>query len=528
MLDVLIQNGLVVDGSGVPGHTAAVAVEGDRIAEVGRLATQQAETVIDASGCVVAPGFVDMHSHSDFTLPVNPTADSQAYQGITTVVVGMCGGSPVPLLEETREQMIARRATGAYSLPWEKWSTFQSYLEYLTDLGTSVNVVPLVGQGTVRAGVMGFVADRPTAKQMERMQAEAIKAMESGAVGLSTGLIYPPGSYASTEELISLTRPVGQRGGFYFSHIRGESHMLLDALTEAIRIGRETGAAVEIAHLKAAQRSNWDKAPLALELIDRARAEGLDVTADMYPYLAGSTGLVSMLPDWAHEGGKEAILERLRDEAVRREMAEAMRSSSQYRGVKWDEVLISRCPSRPDYEGRYVHELGAEAGISSHTWVFDALLEAELDASMIVFMMTEDNLKLQLRHPAVMIGTDGYGLATEGPLSKGVPHPRNYGTFPRVLGRYVREQRVIPLEEAIWKMTGLPAQKLRLPDRGLVKKGYKADLVVFDPDTVSDRATFERPHQYPVGVHHVVVNGKLVIHRGAHTGARPGSVLGRG
>ena len=527
MFDILIENGQVVDGSGVPRYRADVATKGDRIVEVGRLEGAEAETVIDASGCVVTPGFVDMHSHTDFTLPICPTADSLVHQGITTAVVGQCGASPVPLLAETREQVIAMMESEEAPLPWDEWSTFGSYLDYLKQIGTSINVVPLVGQGTVRSAVMGFSADSANDAQMARMQAEVVKAMDEGAIGVSTGLIYPPGSYASTEELIAITRPAGERNGFYFSHIRGEGDTLLEAVAEAIRIGRETGAAVQISHFKAAGRDNWGKSDQALELIDQARAEGLDVTADMYPYLAGSTSLTAALPEWAQEGGKEAILKRLADTDTRQKMTADMQSTGFFRITEWDKVLISGSPKNRDYEGRYVADLAAEAGKSPHDWIFDALLETELAVSMITFMMSEENRRVEVRHPAMMIGTDSSGRATEGPLSKGVPHPRGYGTYPRVLGRYVREQGVISLEEATWKISGFPAQKLRWSDRGLVKKGYKADLVILDPDTVADRATYEAPHQYPVGIPHVIVNGKLVIHDNSHTQARPGSVLGR-
>ena len=527
MFDILIENGQVVDGSGVPRYRADVATKGDRIVEVGRLEGAEAETVIDASGCVVTPGFVDMHSHTDFTLPICPTADSLVHQGITTAVVGQCGASPVPLLAETREQVIAMMESEEAPLPWDEWSTFGSYLDYLRQIGTSINVVPLVGQGMVRAAVMGFSADPASDAQMARMQTEVARAMDEGAIGVSTGLIYPPGSYASTEELIAVTRPAGERNGFYFSHIRGEGDTLLEAVAEAIRIGRETGAAVQISHFKAAGRDNWGKSAQALELIDQARAEGLDVTADMYPYLAGSTSLTAALPEWAQEGGKEAILKRLADAKTRQKMTADMQSTGFFRITEWDKVLISGSPKNRDYEGRYVADLAAGAGKSPHDWIFDALLETELAVSMITFMMSEENRRVEVRYLAMMIGTDSSGRATEGPLSKGVPHPRGYGTYPRVLGRYVREQGVISLEEATWKISGFPAQKLRWTDRGLVKKGYKADLVILDPDTVADRATYEAPHQYPVGIPHVIVNGKLVIHDNSHTQARPGSVLGR-
>ena len=528
MLGILIRNGWVVDGAGGPRRRADVAIEGQRIAEVGPLQGAQATTVIDAGGCVVAPGFVDMHSHADFTLPVLPTADSLVQQGITTAIIGQCGATAAPLLEETRGEVIANRQSEEVRLPYERWTTTRSFLEDLRQTGISVNVAPLVGQATVREAVMGYTDAAPTAAQRTRMQAEVAQAMEEGAIGLSTGLIYPPGSYATTEEIIALAQPVGERQGYYFSHIRGEADTLLEAVAEALRIGWETGAAVQISHLKAAGRANWHKAARVLAMLERARAEGLDVTADMYPYLAGSSGLVAMLPEWAQVGGREAILQRLADPAARARMSAAMGSEGFFTFAEWDKVWIAGSPRQRRYEGRAVADLASEAGVSAHAWVFDALLETELGIQMICEYATEDNLALQLRHPLVMIGTDSAAHAAEGQLSKGLPHPRTYGTFPRVLARYVREQGVISLEEAIHKMAGLPAEKLRWPDRGLVRQGYKADLVIFDPATIADRATYAAPHQYPVGIRRVIVNGQVVVADGAHSGARPGAVLARG
>jgi N-acyl-D-amino-acid deacylase len=527
MLDILIKGGQVVDGSGALRSRADVAIEKDRIVEIGLLPEAQAATTVDATGCVVTPGFVDMHSHLDFNLILLPTADSLIYQGITTSVVGQCGNTLAPLLDETRGQVIAAFERRGRELPWDQWSTFESYLDYLKGMGFSMNLVPLVGQGTVRAAVMGFAAGPMSDAQMARAQAEVVKAMNAGAIGISTGLIYPPGSFAQTEELIEITRPVGQRNGYYFSHIRSEDDRLMQAVAEAIRIGREASAAVQISHFKASATKNWPLAAQALEMIDQARAEGLDVTADMYPYPAGYTGLVAILPEWAQEGGKPATLKRLADPDIRQQMIGSMQSTGFFRSATWDQIMISESHKQRAYEGRFISELADEAGKSGYDWIFDALLESDLAMAMIVFQVSEDNLRLQVRHPAMMIGTDADGRSTEGPLSKGVPHPRNYGTYPRVLGRFVREESVLSLEDAIWKMTGFPAQKLRWTDRGLVKKGYRADLVVLDPNTVIDRATFQAPHQYPVGIPQVIVNGEFVIRDGVHTGARPGKILGR-
>ncbi|MCL4561278.1 MAG: D-aminoacylase [Chloroflexi bacterium] len=526
MLDKLIRNGQVLDGTGKRGYAADVAIQGDRIVDVGHLPGAQAEVVIDASGKVVAPGFIDMHSHADMLLPVAPDAESLIHQGITTVVTGQCGASPAPLLEMTRRQVIEMIGEEDVPMPWNEWSTFGSYLDYLQKTGISVNMAPLVGQGMVRSAVMGFSAARPNEDQIEAMQHEVVSAMEAGAIGVSTGLIYPPGSYAAMDELIEITKPVGERKGFYFSHIRGEGDTLLEAITEAIEIGRKTGSPVEISHFKAAGADNWWKAGPALELIDKARLEGLDVTADMYPYLAGSTGLVALLPEWAQEGGKDAISKRLLDPETRTKMTGDMKTGGFFRIAEWDKVLISDSRTR-EYAGRYISELSEEVNKTPYDWVFDALLETEGEIGMIVFMMSEENVRMQLPHPAMMIGTDGVGLAIDGPLAKGVPHPRNFGTFARILGQYVREEKILTLENAIFKMTGLPAKKLQLMDRGLVKKNHHADLVVFDAEIVSDLATYPQPFQYPSGFDHVLVNGELVLSQGKGTGARPGRMISR-
>lgn len=527
MLDIIVRGGTVVDGTGSPGRRADVAVQGGRIVAVEPLGHAVAEVVVDAAECVVCPGFVDMHSHADSTLPIVPTADSLVRQGITTVVVGQCGSTPVPLLPETREEVIASRRSDEMPLPWERWSTYATYLDTLREMGTSVNVVPLVGQAAVRTAVMAYSAAAPADEQLARMSHEVARAMDEGAIGVSTGLIYAPGSYATTEELIEVVRPAGERGGYYFTHIRGEADTLLDALAEAVRVGRETGAAVQISHYKASGRANWPKAEEGLDLIEAARAEGLDVSADMYPYLAGSSGLSSMLPEWALEGGRPATLRRLADPDVRALMSRDMDRVGFFRGAEWDKVMIATSPRRPEYEGHTVAGLAEAAEVTPHVWVFDALLETELQMQMISHYAIEENLERQLRRPWMMIGTDANGRAASGPLSRGLPHPRTYGTFPRVLARYVRERGVLPLEEAIRRMTALPAEKLRWDRRGLVQVDHAADLVVFDPETIADTATYEAPHQYPLGIRCVVVNGEVVVDGDAHTGARPGLVLGR-
>jgi N-acyl-D-aspartate/D-glutamate deacylase len=531
MLDVLILNGHVIDGSNKPGYQADIAIAGDRLVDIGPLGGTNAARVIDARGRVVTPGFIDMHSHADLSLLFAPQAESLVHQGITTVVTGQCGLSPAPLTKKNRRETLRAFKMIAPSMdrvPWDEMPTFDRFLESLEAKQLSVNVVPLVGQGMIRSAVMGYGAGPASKEQMQQMQGLLEEALDSGAFGLSTGLIYPPGSYTSTEELVGLVRPVGERQGLYFSHARGEAETLLDAYGEAIEIGRRTGAAVQISHFKAAGKENWDKASRALALLDRAHADGLDVSADMYPYLAGSTYLAALLPKWAAEGGVLGILKRLVLPWERRRIVGAWEAGegAVVEEIEWDKILISGS-RKEDYVGHYVAELAAREGKDPPTWALDALLRTLGDLMMILFLMSEDNVRLQLSHPAMMIGTDGLGLATEGPLAAGKPHPRSFGTYPRVLGRYVRDEGILSLEEANWKASGFPAQKLGLPGRGLVKKGYKADLVVFDPEAILDRATYEEPQQHPAGIDCVLVNGQVVVEQGQQTTARPGEVIRR-
>jgi len=528
MYDMVIKDGSVFDGTGKAPFQADIAIEDGSIAEIGRLDNFEARTVISARGMAVSPGFIDMHSHADFSLPLYPTANSLLHQGITTVVVGQCGLSPAPLLDETRAEVVDALsrffAETSRAMPWERWASFGDFLCFLSEQGCSLNVAPLVGQGVVRAGVMGFAEGRADQRQMERMRREVVDAIEQGAFGLSTGLIYAPGAFTSTEELIELAGTVGERGRCYFSHIRGEGDRLLEAVGEAIRIGRETGASVQISHFKAAQKANWDKSEKALDMIRQAQAEGLEVTVDMYPYLAGSTSLASILPDWAHIGGPRETMRRLADPESRARIAGDMNEGESARHFAWSDILITSSPKNRQYEGRRVCDLAAETGQPPLEWLFDALLQSRLEISMVIFGMSEENRRQELRFPGMMFGTDGMGLVA-GPAAEGLPHPRNYGAFPRVLGRYVRELAVLSLQEAVHRMTGLAAKKLKLTTRGLIQVGMAADLVVFDPDTVADAADYRDPHRYAKGIEHVVVNGQLVVHSGRHTGLKPGAVL---
>jgi N-acyl-D-amino-acid deacylase len=525
MLDFLIKNAAVIDGTGHPAYSADIGIQADHIVAIQDLSQADAGEIISAQGKVVAPGFIDMHSHADFTLPISPTANSKIHQGVTFELVGNCGASPAPIDDQSRQFAIANTVLGGSGMDWE-WNTFQSYLDRLSSTGTSVNVGALVGHGTIRSLVMGEGDERPTNSQLDRMKNEVRLAMQAGAFGLSTGLIYPPNVYSSTDEIVALARCAAEQGGIYTSHIRGEADTVLEAVDEAIEIGKRADIPVEISHLKAEFHPNWHKMSIILEKIEKARLAGLDVTADMYPYTACNTSLSALLPPWVHVGGKNALLQRLHNESDRARIRQHLSALAVHdQPGYWERTFISYCPQRPDFDGRHLQDLAAELGLSPEDAVMDILIEAEAIVEMIQFLMSDENVEMGLRSPNVMIGSDAEGRSVEGPLSVGKPHPRNYGTFPRVLGHYAREKKLFSLEDAVYKMAGLPAEKLHLHQRGLLKPGFFADVVIFDPETVIDRATYSQPHQYPAGIPYVFVNGKVVIREGVHTQARPGKVM---
>src|SRR5512132_737507 len=478
---LLIRNGTVVDGSGAPARAADVAIEGDRIAAVGPNLAGQAERTIDAKGLMVAPGFIDIHSHSDLVYDKCPGAESKVRQGVTTEVVGMCGFSPGPVAPGG-EAAVRDWIGGIGNKPPVAWHSFGEYLEHLRGLGTSVNIVQFVGHGALRLATVGGDNRPATAdeqKQMERLLAEGL---DSGAWGYSTGLVYAPSIYGSTEELIALAKSMSARGGQYFSHVRGEAGTLEKAYEEAIRIGEQGGVPVQIAHVKASGRENWGKMERALRMITDARARGVDVTGDVYPYPAGSTKMDNLLPAWMHDGGTAKLLERLADPASRaRAIADCLVDGERWRtgsGANgWDEVMVATC-SREELAGKSLAELARLTGREPAQAMMDLVLAEKAGVSMISFSQSEENVATATSYAHTMIGSDSLSLhAGPGP-HRGKPHPRSYGTFPRVLSRYVRERRLFPWETAIHKMTGMPAAKLRLKERGLLRPGYAADLAL--------------------------------------------------
>jgi N-acyl-D-amino-acid deacylase len=525
VLDLKITGGHVFDGTGTPAVRADVGITGESITAVGDLAREPAGQTLDASGLMVAPGFIDMHSHSDWRLFGNRRAESKIRQGVTTEVVGNCGFSPAPVSPEFREDM---RGFALYVPPGMdfSWVSVEEFLRRYEEEGLALNVAQLIGHGTLRLAAMGFARRPPSAKELATMRSLMEAAMADGACGLSTGLIYAPGSYAETAEIVEIAKGAAAAGGFYASHIRGEGATLLDAVAEAIRVGREGGLPVQVSHIKAAGRAHWGRVGAALALIDGARAEGLDVMADVYPYTASSTTIRTLLPDWVLEGGIEAMLGRLRDPATRgRIRADMAQGPVLARGLEWSDIMIASAPSHPEIEGLRLDEIARNWGKDPVEVAFDVIQSEKGRGNIILFQLDEADLRRALVHPRVMIGSDGSSLATSGPMADGKPHPRSYGTFPRVLGRYARDERVLPLETAVHKMTGLPAARLGLGDRGVIRPGAKADIVAFSREGVRDLATYEDPHRYAAGISHVLVNGRTVIRDGEHTGSLPGRVL---
>lgn len=522
--DWVLRGAVVYDGSGRAGVEADVAVAGDRIQAVGPRLSAAGAQELDLRGLALAPGFIDPHSHTDLVLLVDPKAQSKIRQGVTTEVAGQDGDSAGPWSdEEFRQTRDAYRARYGVDITFRD---LPGFFRQLGKQGTAVNLASMVGQGTLRSFVIGGSSRPSTEAERARMAALAAEALKAGACGISSGLEYIPSAYADLEELAAVCAPLKGSGLPYATHMRNEDDQSLAAIEEAFNVGRISGAAVQISHLKAQGARNWWKAPVMLEMFDRLRAAGRDLSYDVYPYVAYATSLSNMFPVWAREGGTDALLARLKDPAQAERIRAQVLDKVDQLG-NWDAVQISSTgsDSLAWARGGRLSRLGKERGQDPYALL---LLLTERDhnrAGMVGFGMSEDDVALFLAHPAGMICSDGSALTTEGPLARGTPHPRNYGTFPRVLGRYVRERKVIPLETAIHKMTGMPAARLKLQGRGAIAPGAFADLVACDPGKVADQATFEEPHQYPVGIPHVMVNGDWVIRDGAHTGATPGRVL---
>ena len=531
--DVIITGGKLIDGTGNPWRYADVGICGDKIMRVGNLADADAKQKISAKGLYVTPGFIDMHTHSDYTLLVDGTGQSKIRQGVTLEVIGE-SESAGPVVGKALEAVEKKQFSFLNDLDkWElelTWETLGDYFRVLEAGGISGNIASYVGLGQVRSCVMGKENRKPSEEEMEKMKQLVREAMEDGAMGLSSGLLYVPDMYFTTEEIIEFAKISSNYGGIYATHIRSEDNELLESIDEAIEISKEADIPVDIFHFKASAKHNWHKMPRAIEKINKARNSGVDITVNQYPYIAGSTSITIILPDWAREGGYKKIAERLKDPAERQKVKNDMRtldtgfdSMEEY----MSKVYISRILSDKNkhLEGKSLIEIAHEANENPIDNYLNLLIEENADVYGVLFTMTEENKKLEMKQPWLSICSDGTALKPEGILGRGKPHPRYYGTFPRLIGKYVREEKVVTLEDMIRKMTSLAAQRLGLRDRGLIKKGMFADICVFDYDKITDHATFENPHQYSEGIVYLFVNGGLVIKDGEHTGAKPGRVL---
>lgn len=527
MFDLLIRNAEVLDGLGNTPFSADVAIRGQEIAEVGSLEQAQATRVLDGKGLHLSPGFIDIHTHSGFLYPINPKAESKVHQGVTTEVIGHCGISVAPMFGDARRE--AESLTKMIGIDIS-WSTFTEYTNQLHERGIALNVIHLLGHGTLRDAVIGRTDREPTDEEIARMQKEIDRAFEQGVWGMSSGLIYPPGTFTKTHELIELGKAVARNGGLYSTHVRGEGETLLKAIGEAVEIGECAGVPVQISHLKAAGKRHWPLGARALEQIKKALNMGMDIAADMYPYLAGHTELSALLPYWMHNEGNQKLLERLADPATRERVKQEMvRSGGEFSPENltggFDGLFIGLAAGHPEYQGKTLQKISDELKKEPIDVIFDIILETNCVAFVNILDQSEDNVRMFIQHPKVMIGSDASAFAPYGLLGMVVPHPRTYGTFPRVLAKYARQEKILSLPEAIRRMTSLPADRLGVKDRGVIAKGKKADLVLFNADTIEDRATYQDPNQYPVGITAVVVNGEIVVENDEHTGALPGRVL---
>ena len=506
--DVIIRGGRIVDGTGAAWFRADVALREGTIAAIGKLDGVTARRVIEANDQVVAPGFIDIHSHARRTIFEETKAENYIRQGVTSAIEGPDGSSPLPL---------------------------KPFFDRLTQARIAINMGALVGQGSIRESVIGLVNRRATPEEIEKMKALVKEAMEQGALGVASSLSGPPGVWIDTDTLVAMCEVAGEYGGIYSTHMRTEGEGVFKSVAEALEIGRRAKLPVDIIHLKIAEHKLWGKMPELVALIANARAQGQLVEANVYPYRAGQNNLSSIIPPWAHEGGSKAMIARLKDASLRprleKEILNGIPGSDWYNHYTatggWDGMLLVtfRNPKYKQFQGKRMSEVIQAIGKPPLDVLFELLAENEGSVPTVYFHHAEEDMRYALKQPFVSVGSDGTAVKTEGPLAAGHPHPRYYGTFPRVLGRYVREEKLLSLEEAVRKMTSANAAKIRIYDRGLLRPGQWADVTIFNPETVIDHATFEKPHQYATGIEYVIVNGKPVLERGTHTNARPGAIL---
>ncbi len=535
--DILIRNGTLVDGSGNTSFKADLEICGGRISHIGQEVSTESRAIIDAKGQVICPGFIDIHSHSDGSIPFDNRIESMIRQGVTTSVIGNCGSSLAPINEDTLD--VIQKELDIFSPAGHNlnitWRSFDEYLNTVEKTRIPINVVPLVGFGTIRiAAGPSFENREPTKREFARMKAYVKEAMIAGAFGLSTGLYYPPQSYASTSEIIKLAKTVANYNGLYFSHIRGEGKTVVQSIKELIKIVEESGCrGGQIAHHKISGRPYWGTSKKTLKLIADANKRGTRITCDQYPYNRGMTSLVSLLPPWVHEGGMESLLSSLitseTQQRIKSDIAAGVKGwENVVKEIGWDRIYIASVKTEKwmSIQGKSLEQIANELEYNDvFLLLFQLLLDEAAEVSMTIESMDEQDIQRIMTDKHTMIGSDGWGISPTGIFSQSKPHPRSYGTFPRILGKYVREEKVLTLEDAIWKMTGFPAKTLNLKDRGHLQEGFWADIVVFNPKTIRDRATFTNPHQFPVGIRNVIVNGEIVVDKTSQLDVFPGKVL---
>ncbi|MHA1136077.1 MAG: N-acyl-D-amino-acid deacylase family protein [Candidatus Thorarchaeota archaeon] len=537
--DIVIKNGTIIDGTGKPRFVSDIGISNGKIVKINQGIDEETKEIIDASGHIVSPGFIDIHSHSDMTLPFGNRLESTVHQGITTTVIGNCGFSLAPVNEERMK--LIRKEFDIHSPPGETiditWRSFGDYLNTIEQAKISSNIAALVGFGAIRISGGSAYEDRPpTDSENEAMKKYVAEAMESGAFGMSTGLIYPPQVYASTKEIVELAKVVAKYDGFYFSHIRGEGETVLKAVKEVIDIVEQSGViGGQIAHHKVAGQKLWGGSKETLQLIEEANERGISITCDQYPYDRGSTSLISLLPAWVHVGGVDELLKRLRSDDLRNRIITDMEDEElEWENIRletgWENIFIASVKTEKwkDVEGLNLAEITRVRNYpDEYAALFELLLDENAEVTMTMKSMCDEDINRIMKSEFSMVGTDGGGVSPTGILSHGKPHPRHYGTYPRILGRYVREREVLTLEQAIFKMAGFPARRLGLRDRGTLTEGNWADIVIFNPETVLDNATYLNPHQFPTGIPYVIVNGTVVVKEGIQGENLPGRVLRR-
>lgn len=539
MLDIIIKDGTIIDGTGNKRFNGHIGIKDGKILKIAHEIKEQSKEYIDAHGLIVSPGFIDIHGHSDFTLFVNNKGESKIRQGITTEVTGNCGFTAAPVSKEHFSDLLQYLANTVVldddlKAKWN-WKTQKQFVDDFSKDGLSFNIVPLVGHGTIRVAVMGFDNRKPTEPELKMMLELLKNELDNGLFGFSTGLEYEPATYAQIEELIEMCKVVKEYNGIYTTHLKNEGRQVHECIEQAIEIGRQSGVSVEISHLKSQYKANWGKVKKSLELIDKAYETGIDIGFDVYPYTAFGSGLIDLIPPWTKENGTKKMIEILKDEGSRSKILDSMKQDT----VDWENPMLAenwgkkvkiamlKTENNKKYEGCTVYEIAESMKCSSYEAVIKLMIDEEAAIKSIYFAMCEDDLEMVMKHPRAIFCSDGRAVATYGTLSNGSVHPRYYGTYPRILGQYVREKNIMPLEEAIKKSTLMPARKLQLKDRGILKEGYHADITIFDADNIKETGTFDNPHQYPIGIEYVVVNSTVVINKGEHTGELPGKVLNK-